>query len=82
MYEKLELILIERSSQTEDANKQKINPKLISENKFILGQFYFEYVSENHLFEIFIHNLKNWPILLTLPITFDYHRKIDISTAV
>ena len=44
LYEKLELILIERSSQTEDVNKQKINPKIINENKFILGQFYFEYV--------------------------------------
>ncbi|RNA23481.1 LRP2-binding -like [Brachionus plicatilis] len=41
LYEKLELLLVERTKSTDEKNR-KINPKKITENRFILAQFYFD----------------------------------------
>ena len=45
LYEKLEIVLIERTKPV-DENNRKINPKVLVENRFILGQFYFEAVKK------------------------------------
>lgn len=45
LYEKLEIVLIERTKPV-DENNRKINPKVLVENRFILGQFYFEAVTK------------------------------------
>lgn len=43
LYEKLELLLVERTKSI-DENNRKLNPKKVIENRFILAQFYFDSV--------------------------------------
>ncbi|CAF0768969.1 unnamed protein product [Brachionus calyciflorus] len=52
LYEKIEILLIERTNETDENNK-KINPKQVIENRFILAQFYFDARRYRKAFNIF-----------------------------